>query len=60
METKDNLEEYGVFDEKLTNLHPGKKTILRYGHIEDMEECLAEHHGNVAAIIMECIHGHLP
>ncbi|KAJ5923154.1 hypothetical protein N7454_008399 [Penicillium verhagenii] len=52
--------EYGVFDEKLTNVHPVKKTILRYGHIEDMEECLAEHHGNVAAIIMECIHGHLP
>ncbi|OGE47679.1 hypothetical protein PENARI_c038G09160 [Penicillium arizonense] len=51
---------YGVFDDKLTNVHPVKKTILRYGHIEDMEECLAEHHGNVAAIIMECIHGHLP
>lgn len=51
---------YGVFDDKLTNVHPVKQTILRYGHIEDMEDCLGEHHGDVAAIIMECIHGHLP
>ena len=30
---------------------------MRYCQIEDMEECLAEHHESVAAVIMECLHG---
>jgi glutamate-1-semialdehyde aminotransferase len=32
---------------------------MRYGNVPDMEECLAEHHGRVAAVIMECLHGAL-
>lgn len=30
---------------------------MGYGDIQAMEECLAEHHERVAAVIMECLHG---
>jgi hypothetical protein len=32
---------------------------MRYGNVQDMKECLAEHHGRVAAVIMESLHGAL-
>ncbi|KIM92607.1 hypothetical protein OIDMADRAFT_139383 [Oidiodendron maius Zn] len=50
---------YALRDKVLTNVNPSTGTLLRYGHIEDMEECLKELGHRVAGVIMECIHGHL-
>jgi glutamate-1-semialdehyde aminotransferase len=46
---------YGLDSAQHTNVNPTTKKLLRYGHIEDMEVCLEEHHARVGAIIMECI-----
>lgn len=59
--TKLNLyPDYAVNSTNLLNTNPGSGQLLRYGHIEDMETCLAEHHGRVAAVIIEALHGKLP
>lgn len=54
------LEDYGIANENLRNTNPATGKLLRYGHLEDFEEVLADVHGHVAAIIMECIHGKRP
>ncbi|KIW36465.1 hypothetical protein, variant [Exophiala oligosperma] len=46
---------YGLDSKQQTNINPSTGRVLRYGHIEDMEECLREHHASVGAIILECI-----
>lgn len=46
---------YGLDSEQHINYNPSTGSLLRYGHLEDMEACLAEHHARVGAIIMECI-----
>ncbi|KAF2501845.1 ornithine aminotransferase [Lophium mytilinum] len=46
---------YGLDSAQHTNVNPSTKTLLRYGHLEDMEACLAEHHARVGGIILECI-----
>jgi len=59
--TKLNLyPDYAVNSTNLLNTNPGNGQLLRYGHIEDMEACLAEHHSRVAAVIIEALHGKLP
>ncbi|KIW37022.1 uncharacterized protein PV06_10655 [Exophiala oligosperma] len=60
MEPTDRRKGFGVTDPSLSNLNPSTGEVLRYGSVEDMEKCLAEHHQNVAAVMMECIHGHAP
>jgi hypothetical protein len=51
--------EYGLDSSLQTNVNPTTGKIMRYGNVQDMEECLAEHHERVAAVIMECLHGAL-
>jgi ornithine--oxo-acid transaminase len=51
--------EYGLDSNLQTNVNPTTGKIMRYGNIQDIEECLAEHHRRVAAVIMECLHGAL-
>lgn len=46
---------YGLDSAQHTNVNPSTGKMLRYGHLEDMEACLAEHHARVGAVIMECI-----
>ncbi|KAJ6188707.1 ornithine aminotransferase [Penicillium mononematosum] len=52
--------DYGIANKNLRNTNPATGKLLRYGHLEDFEEVLADVHGHVAAIIMECIHGKRP
>ncbi|KAH6869525.1 pyridoxal phosphate-dependent transferase [Thelonectria olida] len=52
--------EYGVFSKNVTNINPSTGKVLRYLHVEDFEAVLSEHHGRVAAVIMECFHGMAP
>ncbi|RDL32479.1 uncharacterized protein BP5553_08935 [Venustampulla echinocandica] len=49
--------DYGLDSNFQTNTNPSTGKVLRYGNIQDIEECLSEHHGRVAAVIMECLHG---
>ena len=51
--------EYGLDSSLQTNVNPTTAKIMRYESVPDMEECLAEHHERVAAVIMECLHGAL-
>lgn len=50
---------YGLDDRLQTNINPSTGKVLRYGVVEDIEACLAEHHGRTAAVIIECLHGGL-
>lgn len=47
--------EYGLDNRLQTNMNPTTGQLLRFGHIEDMKECLREHHSKTAAIIIESI-----
>ena len=49
--------EYGLDSKLQTNVNPSTGKIMAYCDIKAMEECLAEHHGRVSAVIMECLHG---
>lgn len=42
------------------NYNPSTGSLLVYGDIAKMAECLSEHHNRVAAVILECIRGQLP
>lgn len=46
---------YGLDSAQHTNVNPSTGRLLRYGHLEDMEACLAGHHARVGAVIIECI-----
>ncbi|KAH7321708.1 pyridoxal phosphate-dependent transferase [Rhexocercosporidium sp. MPI-PUGE-AT-0058] len=48
---------YGLDSSLQTNVNRGTGKVMRYCQIQDMEECLAEHHEKVSAVIMECLHG---
>lgn len=50
-----NVTAYGLDSAQHTNVNPSTNTLLRYGHLEDMESCLQEHHARVGAMIIECI-----
>lgn len=52
--------QYATFNSSTTNRNPVTGQPLRYGVVQDMEDCLRSVHGRVAAVIMECIHGRLP
>ena len=30
---------------------------MRYGDVQEITECIEQHHGQVAAVIIECLHG---
>ncbi|KAI0126182.1 putative acetylornithine aminotransferase [Xylariales sp. AK1849] len=46
---------YGLDSAQHTNVNPSTGKLLQYGRLADMEECLAEHHARVGAVILECI-----
>ena len=46
---------YGLDSRQHVNFNPTTLEPLRYGQLADMEECLKEHHGRVAAVIIESI-----
>ncbi|KAF4150985.1 hypothetical protein CNMCM6069_004792 [Aspergillus lentulus] len=52
--------DYGIVNENLRNTNPKTGELLKYGCLKDFEQVLADVHGRVAAIIMECIHGKKP
>ncbi|KAH7268003.1 pyridoxal phosphate-dependent transferase [Fusarium solani] len=52
--------DYGITNENLRNTHPDTGKLLRYGSVQDFEGVLDAHHGRIAAVIMECIHGKKP
>lgn len=52
--------DYGITNENLRNTNPKTGELLKYGCLEDFEQVLADLHGRVAAIMMECIHGKKP
>jgi ornithine--oxo-acid transaminase len=54
------MSDYGIANENLRNSNPKTGELLRYGCLEDFKQVLADVHGRVAAIIMECIHGKKP
>jgi hypothetical protein len=49
--------EYGLDSKLQTNINPSTGKIMGYCDIKAIEECLAEHHERIAAVIMECLHG---
>jgi ornithine--oxo-acid transaminase len=51
--------DYGLDSDLQTNVNPSTGNMMRYGNIQDFEECIIEHHSRVAAVIIECLHGAL-
>ncbi|PVH74173.1 putative acetylornithine aminotransferase [Cadophora sp. DSE1049] len=52
--------DYGIDDKHLINYNPATGAVLTYGNLDEMGQCLAQHHKVVAAVILECIRAHLP
>jgi ornithine--oxo-acid transaminase len=57
MDASSKRTEYGLDSKVVMNVNPTDGAPLAYGDIEAMRRCLSEHHENVAAVIMECLHG---
>ncbi|KAK4222960.1 putative acetylornithine aminotransferase [Podospora fimiseda] len=51
---------YGIGDEHHLSYNPTTGEPLRYGDVEAMRVCLDRHHARVAAVVLECVRGHLP
>jgi len=49
--------EYGLDNKLQTNVNPSTGKTMRYGNVQDIADCLEEHHDRVAAVIIECLHG---
>ncbi|CAH0027371.1 unnamed protein product [Clonostachys rhizophaga] len=55
----DSMIAYGIEDAHCINHDPETEEALTYGDIDRMRACIKHHHGRIAAVIVECIRGHL-